>query len=82
MLCVHSLPAGLQLTPLESGYMSRLLITSGSGRQDCAGIDPGRLMHIHRVASMFQSLATTVSCLPQFPRRFTDAVTRASGSAA
>ena len=55
--------------------MERVLVKAGSV-DTCGddGISAERLKDIHRVASQLQSLATTVSRLPQFPRRFTESV--------
>ena len=55
-----------------------------SGSSAVAVIDPkasfseARLMELNRAAAALQSLATTVSRLPQFPRRFTESITAAA----
>jgi hypothetical protein len=57
----------------------------GSGFGGAGGPDeehqptPARARELHAVAAQVQSLATTVSRLPQFPRRFTEALLQAAG---
>jgi hypothetical protein len=46
-----------------------------SGSPADQSLSPDRVVSINRVASKIVSIATTVSRLPQFPRRFTDVVT-------
>ncbi len=59
--------------------MEHMLIHAGSGtgNVNTTGASPAdRLKALHAVAAELQSIGTTVSRLPQFPRRFTEAVLR------
>ena len=66
--------------------MERMLLAAGSeSGAAVAGeshrLDAARLVALNRVVGQIESLATTTSRMPQFPRRFTAAVmTALSGS--
>ena len=68
--------ADLQPMPNEVRYLERMLIKAGSAGAVApdAGISSERVKALHRASATVQSLATSVSRLPQFPRRFTEAV--------
>lgn len=65
-------------------YVEHKLIRGGGSSGDVpvndleAGITADRLSDLNRVVARIQSLATTVSRLPQFLRKFTDAIDTAT----
>ena len=63
----------------EVRHVERMLVRAGaadvSARTPTDGSIPEARLHIlHTVVAQIQSLGTTVSRLPQFPRRFTESV--------
>ncbi len=71
-------------TPAEIQYMERTLVRGDAVEpavnpsQD--GISGDRLIVLHRGVAAVASLATTVSRLPQFHRRFTTVLNHATGA--
>ena len=62
------------LTADESRYIEAMLLAAGASAVPAPGVDPDRLKTLHAVVAEVQSLGTSVSRLPSFPRRFTEAV--------
>ncbi len=63
---------------LERKFLSGNPGSTPAGVRVEASFSQARLTDLNRAAAAFQSLATTVSRLPQFPRRFTETITAAA----